>query len=141
MPTYFDTSALVPLLIDEPSTASCTSAWNDATLVLSSSITYAEVHAALARAARQRRISLAKHRRALEDFETMWEDMLHIPVSDEVIRHAALLAARHALRGYDAVHCATALAVASDDFIAISGDRDLLRAWSELGIATIDIAG
>jgi len=50
------------------------------------------------------------------------------------------LGAGHALRGYDAVHCATALAVASEDFVAIAGDHDLLRAWSELGIATIDLS-
>jgi hypothetical protein len=32
------------------------------------------------------------------------------------------------------------LAAASHDFVAITEDRDLLRAWSELGVATVDAA-
>lgn len=62
-----------------------------------------------------------------------------IAISDHVIEHAARLSADHALRGYDALHCAAALAAASDDFIAVAGDRDLLRTWSDLGVATVDI--
>ena len=45
------------------------------------------------------------------------------------------------LRGGDAVHRATALAVAADDFVAVTGDQDLLRAWRALGLATVDTAG
>jgi len=39
------------------------------------------------------------------------------------------------------VHRATALAVAADDFVAVTGDQDLLRAWRALGLATVDTAG
>jgi uncharacterized protein len=137
---YFDTSAIVPLLIGEPSSPLCANAWNDARIVMSSAVTYVEVHAALACAMRQGRIDATSHREALNLFAVLWEDVVHIPVDDAVIRHAALLSAPHALRGYDAVHCATALAAASDDFVALSGDRDLLQAWSALGIATINTA-
>lgn len=141
MLAYFDTSAFVPLLIDEPSTARCTESWNNAEIVASSAITYVEVHAALAQAVRQRRLDELTHRRALRDFSTVWADVAHVPADDAVIRRAASLTLAHALRGYDAVHCATALAVASEeDFVAVSGDRDLLRAWGALGVATIDTA-
>jgi len=139
--SFFDASAIVPLLIDEPSTARCTAAWDEAPYVVSSAIAFVEVHAALAQARRQGRLDDISHRRAIADFDPIWEDMVQVPVDGAVIRHAATLSASHALRGYDAVHCATALAVASDDFVAVSGDRDLLRAWSDLGIATIDTAG
>lgn len=141
MLTYFDTSALVPLVIAEPSTRLCDEKWDDADVIITSSLAYVEAHAAIAQAARQGRLSTRGHEYALEAFELRWRDLVHVPPSDSLIKTAADLAAQHALRGYDAVHCATALAAASDDFVAISGDRDLLRAWSDLGIATIDAAG
>lgn len=137
---YFDTSALVPLLISEPSTRPCARAWDNASTVTTTEIAYVEVHAALAQAARHGRLDAAEHREALASFETIWEDIARIPVDSLVIGHAATLAATQALRGYDAVHCATALAVASDDFVAVAGDRRLLEAWRELGVATIDTA-
>lgn len=138
MLAYFDTSALVPLLIDEPATARCTTTWNAASVVATSSIGYVEVHAALAQARRQRRLTSPEHRRALKGFAIVWEDLVTIPVNETVIGKAATLAATHALRGYDAVHCAASLAVATDDFVAVSGDRALLDAWAPLGIATVD---
>lgn len=140
MRAYFDTSALVPLLIEESATPLCTDAWNEAEVILSSAMTYVEVHAALAQAVRTGRIDTSAHSRGLQEFEVVWEDMSRIAVTNDVIVRAATMASSHTLRGYDAVHCATALAAASDDFVAVSGDQDLLRAWSALGIATIDTA-
>lgn len=138
MLAYFDTSALVPLVVDEPATHLCNVKWDAADVIVTSSLAYVEAHSAIAQAVRHGRISGEGHQRALDAFQLRWNDLIHVPPSDSVVRAAADLAARHALRGYDAVHCATALAVASDDFVAISGDRDLLRAWGELGVATID---
>ncbi|ORW78676.1 twitching motility protein PilT [Mycobacterium riyadhense] len=43
------------------------------------------------------------------------------------------------MRGYDAVHCASAEQLDDDDVVAASGDQRLLTAWLELGIATYDI--
>jgi predicted nucleic acid-binding protein len=141
MRAYFDTSALVPLLIQEPSTERCRAVWSDSELVVTGAIAYVEVHAALAQAARLGRLTARAHRRALDVFSTAWEDIARIDVSPAVIDAAATLTATHSLRGYDAVHCATAIAAASDDFVAVSGDRGLLRAWSALGLATVDTAG
>jgi len=141
MLAYFDTSALVPLLIEEPATARCAAVWDRADPVVSSSLAYVEVHAALAQAVRLGRIAADARRRALDGFESVWMDVGRIAVSDGLIRDAAVLAAEHALRGYDAVHCATALAVASDDFVAVAGDRGLLRAWHALGIPIVDTSG
>lgn len=142
MPTYyFDTSALVPLAIEESSTEYCNWLWNDADTLVSSTLAYVELHAALAQATRQRRLTDSGRLQSIDTFEARWEDILRIPPSDDLLRIAAQLSAQHALRGYDAVHCATAVAAASNDFVAVSGDRDLLRAWNSLGIATIDTAG
>jgi hypothetical protein len=46
------------------------------------------------------------------------------------------LSARFGLRGYDAVHCASAEQLAGPDLVAAAGDGQLLEAWHGLGIAT-----
>ncbi|OBF86409.1 twitching motility protein PilT [Mycobacterium sp. 852002-51163_SCH5372311] len=42
------------------------------------------------------------------------------------------------MRGYDAVHCASAQQLDDDDVVAASGDERLLAAWLKLGMATYD---
>lgn len=138
MLTYFDTSSLVPLVIAEAATPRCMRAWDRATTIVSTSLAYVETHAALAQARRQGRLDEAEWRTALQTFATRWDDVIYLSPSDEILDLAAEFTAAQALRGYDAVHCATALAVASDDFVAVSGDRELLRAWHDLGLPYVD---
>jgi predicted nucleic acid-binding protein len=139
--TYFDTSAIVPLLIDEPASARCRRVWNDADQVTTSTLAFVEVHTALAQAHHEQRMTDVAWQSARAIFDRLWDELVAIAPAEPIIRNAAGLGSRLALRGYDAVHCATALAAASDDFVAITGGKDLLRAWSALGIATIDTAG
>lgn len=138
MRAYFDSSAFVPLLVDEPSTERCTSVWSASVEVVSSVVTFVEVHAAFAAALRSRRLDATQHRRAIAEFSGIWQSVTQVAVDDAMIRHAATLTTSHRLRGYNALQCATACAAATDDLVAVSGDRDLLRAWSELGFVTID---
>ncbi|MBW9111099.1 type II toxin-antitoxin system VapC family toxin [Microbacterium trichothecenolyticum] len=141
MRAYFDSSAFVPLLIDEPSTGRCTMAWTSSIEVISSVVTFVEVHAALATAVRSGRLHTMQHRNAIAHFEVIWEAVTRVGVDDAMLQHAATLTASHRLRGYDALQCATAWAAASDDLLAVSGDRDLVRAWADLGITTFDTTG
>ena len=52
MTAYFDTSAVISLLIGEPSSASCARMWNEAARSVSLRLLYPEARAALARAER-----------------------------------------------------------------------------------------
>ncbi len=68
--------------------------------------------------------------------------MVDVIEFDSSLMHAAAEAsARHALRGYDAVHCASGLRVASRALVAVSGDTALLAAWAREGIAVVDTNG
>ncbi|GAA4487499.1 type II toxin-antitoxin system VapC family toxin [Microbacterium panaciterrae] len=136
MLAYFDTSAVVPLIIAKPTSAQCATLWDAADLVATSSLTLVEVHAALALAQRRGRIDDARRRAALESLHGRWAAMAHVFPSEAIVRHAAELTATQGLRGYDAIHCATALALDTPDFVAVSSDRTLLRAWAALGIPT-----
>ena len=59
-----------------------------------------------------------------------------IEIDQRVMKSAAHLAVTHGLRGYDATHCAAALAMNDDQLVAATGDRQLLAAWRGEGVAT-----
>jgi predicted nucleic acid-binding protein len=133
---YFDTSAFVPLLVTEPGTASASDLWDLADEVVTTRLLYVEAAAALARARRMGRITDRSHHAALQSLDDLWRDFRVTELDETVIRRAAELADRHALRGYDAVHCASAERIADADLVVASGDKDLLAACTELGLAT-----
>jgi len=135
---YFDTSAVVPLLVDEPGSAACRRFWEDADDVVSSRLVVVEAAAALAQAARDGRLTVDGHRAALGLLDQIWAELQLLDLDDDLTRSAAGIAAQFALRGDDAVHCASAASLQDEDLVAASGDRRLLAAWAALGVATFD---
>ena len=136
MIVYFDTSAFVPLLVTEPGTPLARELWDSADDVVSTRLLYVEAAAALARAQRMERITDRNRRAALDSLDDLWRDFRVIEVDETMTRRAAELADRHALRGYDAVHCASAERIDAPDLVVASGDKDVLTACTELGLAT-----
>lgn len=67
--------------------------------------------------------------------------MLLIGVDWPLARHAGELAEQHALRGYDAVHLATAMATDAPDLALVTWDHDLASAALALGITIIPSRG
>lgn len=140
MKAYFDTSALVPLLVDEPGTAAAGAVWDDAERVVSVRLAYAEARAALAQAARLGRLSRAQHRGSVAALEVLAQQIELVDIDDELVRTAGDLAERHALRAYDAVHIGAALTVNDQRFVFVAGNHALLSAAAAEGLATADIA-
>jgi predicted nucleic acid-binding protein len=135
---YFDTSAFVPLLIMEPSSPFCRLFWDDSDSVVTSRLLYVEAAAALAQAERMERIGAREHRAALRLLDQMWAEFDIVEADDLLVSRAAELAEQVALRGYDAVHCASAEQVAAADLVVASGDRRLLTACADIGLLTAD---
>lgn len=138
MIAYLDTSALVPILIEESGSRACQRLWDDADDVVSVQIGYVETSAALAAARRLGRLTSSQQRSALRALDDLWSQMQIIEIDEPLITRAARLADMLSLRGYDAVQAAAAELVANDDLVAGSGDRQLLNAWRHLGLATYD---
>lgn len=137
---YVDTSVLIPLLAAEPTSAPCAEFWRAADAVVSCRIVYAEAAAALAGIERSGRLTAAGYRRGRATMDALYAEFEIIDVDDALVRHAADLAHRLRLRGYDAVHCAAAAQLDEPDLVAGSGDQRLLAAWRDLGVATFDPA-
>lgn len=138
---YFDTSAFVPLVVDEPRSPKSALLWEKADSRVSSCLLYAEAAAALAQAERMGRLSTAEYLQARGLFLDLWEEVNALEIDQDLIERAADLAREFGLRGYDAVHCASAELFVNDELVVASGDKRLLQACEGLGLATGDTRG
>ena len=93
---------------------------------------YPEGRAAPAAARRGGRLSSSAYGRACEEFESLQSELLLVGIDQPLAREAGELAERHGLRGYDAVHLASALALGAGTTL-VSWDEDLRRAAAQSG--------
>jgi predicted nucleic acid-binding protein len=136
---YFHTSALVPLLIEEPASSICERLWDDADDVVTVRIAYVEAAAAIAQARRLGRLTRSQQREAVSLLDEKWEQLQIVDVDDTLVRRAGTVADGHSVRGYDATHCAGAESIDDVEVVAASGDHQLLAAWRALGMSTLDV--
>jgi len=132
---YFDTSAVVPLLVVEAGSARAAALWDGADRVVSARLVYPEGRAALAQAHRLGRLTARQLRAAVTEFDSRYEEFDLVEVDDLLVRHAGQLAEAHGLRGYDAVHLAAADRVRDADLVVVAGDEALLTAATAEGMA------
>jgi len=108
---YLDTSALIKLFIHEAHSEQVGGAAGAAKGLACSSLGFVETHAAFARLAREGLLSATTHRARATAFDRAWKDFIVVEASTRLIEQAARLVAPHALRGFDAVHLASALEI------------------------------
>lgn len=106
---YLDASALVKRYIAEKNSPDVNAWIAAADAVVTSLITRTEVAAAISRARRMKVIPHDDARLALEAFRKEWGSLQRLPVIEAMVERGDNLAWEHDLRGYDAVHLATAL--------------------------------
>ena len=104
---YFDASALVKLYADEPSHQEVRSL--DA-IIVTSSLARVEVVSAFFGKVRINELSTANAQILTDVFTSDWNDGRFVPISpnEEIEVAAAALVIRYPLRGFDALHLATA---------------------------------
>jgi uncharacterized protein len=122
---YFDSSALVKLVVQEHDSDLVAGLWNGCDAAFSSRLTYPEVRAALAAAARNHDLDDDDLREAESNWEEFWAATRKVELSADVAQHAGQVAGSYALRGADAVHLASALAIGDDDLVVAVWDRRL----------------
>jgi predicted nucleic acid-binding protein len=122
---YFDSSALVKLVLDEPGSDIVDALWNGCDAALSSRLAHPEVCAALAASGRNHDLRPTEVDAALADWTRFWSSMRAVELSAPVAENAASLSVLHGLRGADAVHLASALAADTPDLVVAVWDRRL----------------
>lgn len=157
MIAFLDTSAIVPLLIDEPGTSVCLRVWEAADVLLCTQLAYVEAAAALSRATRLGRMTTGQRDTSLAQLTDLWQQLqvatgvehlalrddhgeggpmpsLHLPdVPDGVIQWLErIAAAEHA--------SVSAVAVRALDAASRRAHNSLLlAALPDTGITTVDI--
>jgi predicted nucleic acid-binding protein len=128
---YFDTSAVVPLLIAGSGSPRAASLWVGADRVVSVRLIYPETRAALAQAKRLGRLTARQLRDAVTGFDSLFEEIDLVEVDDSLARRAGELAEVRQLRGYDAVHLAAADRIHDPNVVVVAGGALLNAATAE----------
>ncbi len=109
MIAYLDASALVKRYVAEPGSVEVGNLIKHSAVAGTAIISRVEVAAALAKAVRMKFLPRREAASALRVFTAEWEDFLRLHFTEILVSRAASLAWDHGVRGYDAVHLASAL--------------------------------
>lgn len=133
---YFDASAAVKLFVNEHDSETVVALWNGCDTATSSRLTYIEVCAALAAGERNNRLTAEARATAVRRWQTYWATMHRVELTPAVEQSAGALTAEYQLRGADALHLASALAVDSSDLVVATWDKRLHLVAQSTGLAT-----
>jgi uncharacterized protein len=122
---YFDSSAFVKLLVEEAGSELAAELWDGSDAAAASRLAYPEVRAALAAAGRNHDLADDDLASAELAWDGYWAATRPVELTPAVEQHAGRLARSHALRGADAVHLASALAISDPDLVLAVWDRRL----------------
>jgi len=128
---YLDTSALVKKYFEEAGSSKVITHWKKAGAIATSSIAYAEAMASFYRKKRETNISRAVFHALMESFQQDWKGLICVQVNDELNDTIDKVLSRHALRGFDSIHLASALILhdaAPQEFLFACFDNTLLQA-------------
>lgn len=139
MIAFFDTSAFVPLMLEEPGTPSARALWKRTTRPIGSVLLYPEAKAAIGRAHRTGRIDDDDRAAAYRHLERLVARVELIDVDRNLAARAVALAEVAPLKGADAVQLATAEAAAGPDVTLVAADAQLCAAARHLGLAVAEI--
>lgn len=109
MDLYLDTSALIKLYLAEPGRIDVVEAVRSASKVTTSMIAYAEARSAFSRRHREAALTDEQHSNVVQAFDVNWRTFDRIPVLDDIAYSAGELAHQLGLRGFDALHVASAI--------------------------------
>ena len=137
MIAYLDASALVKRYLVERGSRETMALTAACEMIATSTVTRAEVAAALAKAARAGLVPEDRARRAQRSFAGDWPDLVRVPVTEALVERAETLAWDHRLRGYDAVQLACALTCQESvgtEIVLATFDQQLWEAAPRAGL-------
>lgn len=109
---YCDTSALIKRYVEERGTADIDRLWENASVISTSVVAFAETISAFSRKSREGLLTKAEFSRILKKFRADYEHLILVPISGDLNGTIERLARRHSLRGLDLIHLASAMVFA-----------------------------
>ena len=139
---YLDTSALIKRFVTERGSAVVQAIVTRNGTVATAKIAYAEVYAGLTRRQREGHLPDRQYVSACRQFESDWRAYVRVDLRDDVLLLARDLIQRHPLRGFDAIHLASALSLKSglgEQITFAAADERLLRAAEAEGLRHLNV--
>ena len=137
---YMDTSALLKRYFKEPGSIEVISKWKEADGIVISSVAYAEAMASIYRKNREVSIRGEKLKSVINSFQKDWKSFFRVEVNDDLNGVIDRIVINHPLRGFDAIHLASALITyerLSEGFLFACFDQKLLEAAQMEGLDTL----
>ena len=110
---YCDTSALIKRYVEEKGTGHVDVLWEDCWGVATSVVAFAEAMSVFGRKLREGLLSRKEHTKTVKKFKDDYEHLILVPVDNNLNSVMENLFNRHPLRGFDAIHLASALVFAN----------------------------
>ena len=108
---YLDTSALVKRYFREPFSDDVLARWKSATQIVTSSVAFAETMASIYRKKREAGLTDRLIRKLADSFLRDWDSFIRVEVNDELNETIARVVEAYPLRGFDAIHLASAIVI------------------------------
>lgn len=136
---YLDSSAIVKQYISELGSPEIQTAVEGAQVIGTTVASRVEVTAALRKAVRVGVLTSEEAQPLARAFAKKWPDLVRTRVTERLVKHAALIAWMYDLRGYDAIHLASAAAwqqALGKPVTMATFDRRLWNASEKIGLFT-----
>ena len=108
---YLDTSSLVKLYVEEEGSDQVALLVESASYCATSIVAYAEARAAFARRFREQAFTLEDYQQIKLALERDWGRYVVLNLDFNLVAKAGELAEKHALRGFDSIHLASAISL------------------------------
>jgi len=139
---YLDTSALLKKYFKEVGSAEVIARWDEAAGIATSSVAYAETMASMYRKKRETSLEDTLIRKITNTFQKDWESFIRVEVNDGLKRHIDRVVEKYPLRGFDAIHLASAIVIHEslpEGFVFACFDDVLVRAARSEGLETFPL--
>lgn len=108
---YCDTSALIKRYVEEDRSGEVDGLWEQAVEVVTSTVAFVETMATFRRKYREGVLSEVGYIQTILEFKNEYPRLIQVPISSELNRTIEGLLLKHTLRGFDAIHLASALLI------------------------------
>jgi predicted nucleic acid-binding protein len=139
---YWDSSALLPLIVEEPRSRVCRELWRSDRAIVTWALSRTEIASALQRLCREGKLSRARIASAMSRLDSRWGTWAEVDGLVAVRDRAERLLAAHTLTAADAHQLAAALVVARDrprHRAFVTADEALAAAARAEGFDVLDL--
>lgn len=140
MMLYCDTSALIKRYVEEEGTELVDALWGKSKRIATSTVAFAEALSAFSRRHREGLLSVREYKTTVEKFKSDYAFLILVPIDNALNHTIETIIKNYPLRGFDAIHLASALVFANlkDNGLKFACfDLNLNKAAIKEGLSTV----